>query len=178
MFGGGTVNPVIDRALPGAVVAGSTIYRSMRHNMNTSVTRHTPIYLECEWVDSNDAARAYFGNFIESLDFVLPTKGACEVNLTCHPNDWDDLAAANPTLYTAPTKGQSLVVANSPFYINDTALIIEDAKLSCRNVQRYREPTAGVNGRHGAVTIDKQAMLEGFFYFADNALSIGELVDS
>lgn len=175
--GGGTVNPVIDRALTGAVVAGSTIYRSQRHNLNTSVVRHVPTYIDVEYLEANDAARKLVGCFAESLEFKLPTEGACEFDITLHPNDWDDIAASNPTTYTAPAKGQVIVVEKAPFYIGDFECLIEEASLSIKHTLKIRTPTKGTNGRHGILMVEKEAMLSGFFAFADNALSIGELVD-
>lgn len=175
--GGGTTSVVVDRTLQGTFTNGGTIIRLARYQVDTAVTQHAPSYIEAEWVDAADIARAYVGCVPESLEIDFPASDMVTMTTVWQPNSWTDLAAADPT-YAAPTAGNSIVVADARFMIANAEFLLENAKLSIKHTLRFRAATTGQNGRLGAVIRRKhEVMLTGRLFVGDNASSLGELQD-
>lgn len=173
--GGGTTTLTLDRALAGTGVAASTVYRAARYVVSSAQTVHTPIWFDCE---GENWRRKYRDCQPSSLVLNIPNAGVVEADFTFMPNDWSDVAEANPA-YSAPTTGSPVVSGASQFWINGSAYMLRNARVSINLGMTMRETTTGINGVAGGMAVDKtNIMVEGELYVgATGAGNMGWLVD-
>ena len=173
--GGGTTSLVLSHPLLGTGSAGATIIRGARYSLNSAQTVHTPIWFDCE---GENWRRRYRDCQPSSLTVNIPNTGIVEADFAFMPNDWEDLAEANPA-YVAPTTGLPVVSAGSTFFIGGTnAFMLRNARLTVNIGMTMRESTTGANGVVGGLAVNKsQVMLEGELYVGNTTGSVGNIVD-
>lgn len=172
--GGGTTSLVLSHPLVGTGSAGSTIIRAARYSLNTAQTVHTPIWFDCE---GENWRRRYRDCQPSSFTLNIPNTGIVEADFTFMPNDWEDLAEANPG-YAEPTTGLPVVSAGSTFFMGSVQYMLRNARLTVNIGMTMRESTTGVNGVVGGLAVNKsQVMLEGELYVGSTTGSIGNIVD-
>ena len=171
--GTASVNLTVDRALTGTPSTGSTVYHCARWDHSASTTAHKHGYFRAEFESHRTD---FFGCAPKSFELDFVDGGPLVFRHTWMPNDWQDVAEANPS-YAAPTAG-GLITGNLQFFIGSTQFLIRDAKFSVDNGQVQRKTGSGPNGVQGGVAADKrQILMTGSLYLGDNALSLNEIVD-
>lgn len=171
--GGASITLTVDRAMTGTPQTSSTVYRLARWNHSASTTAHKHGYFRAEFESHRTD---FFGCAPSSFEIDFVDGSPLVFRHTWMPNDWSDVAEANPS-YTAPTAG-GLITGNLIFSIGSTAFLLRDAKLTVDNGIVQRKTGSGPNGVQGGVAADKrQVLLTGSLYLGDNALSLNEIVD-
>lgn len=172
--GGGTLAVTVDRVLSGVPTVGGTVVRTARWNVSTALTQHVHGYIRAE---GDTYRRDYFGCLPDSLTLTCGEQKYVEMQVSFMPNDWTDVAEANPA-YVAPVAGSPIVVADAPFWLGGVEFLVRDLKVVLKHDVSARRSTTGVNGITGYVARRKHELtISGALYLGDNAGALNELVD-
>lgn len=176
--GGGTGTVTFDRAYTGTPTTASTIHRLGRYTMVPGRTKHKDVWLD--WEDTSFTSgprRKYRDCAAKMLKINVPDSGKVGLDWTFSCNDWNDVAAANPS-FADPTAGSPIVSGSASFYDAATLKLFKSLSVSLDAGFEARPTPAGANGIQGGRHVArKSAVIELDLYVGDDDGTVGEVVD-
>lgn len=176
--GGGTVNPVIDRALTeddGTAEDPATgeVWAGVRYDLDNSNLDQETLYVD---IEGDTMRHQIIGAVVTALGLNMPPNGERVLcNWSLDANDWERAALASPAL-AAPTDGTVVTVANAPFWIGTAQYTARDLNLTVTRTANRKTTQFGENGFYGHAAVGSDVQLTGSIYLGTSDLEAGATV--
>lgn len=176
--GGGTGTVTLDRSYTGTPTTGGTILRLARYSMVPGRSRHKAIWVDYEDMTGTESDRRKYQDCMpKSFKLTVPNSGKVTAEYTFKPNDWNDVAEANPSAVD-PTAGAPVVAGEARFFIGSVEKLFRNMTLMYETGFVERPTAVGANGIQGGECVArKSAVMEFELYLGDDDGTLGDLID-